>query len=50
MGLKALKPVSSPGPKGRHCPKHGMTNKKYAEDHGITVRAASRARRGESWT
>ena len=49
MGLKKLKPVSAPGPHGRHLPKNGITNKNYADDKGITIRQASKARRGEKW-
>jgi hypothetical protein len=49
MGLGTLKPFSSPGPHGRHLPKNGMTNKKYGEDHNMSTRQASKARRGEKW-
>ena len=51
MIKKTAKPImsSSPGARGRHLPKNGITNKKYAEDHGISIRQASRARRNEKW-
>lgn len=53
MGLKKFKKgdmkMSHPGPMGRHRPKNGITNKKYADDHGITPRQASKARRNEKW-
>ena len=53
MGLKKFAKgdmkVTSPGPRGRHIPKNGMANSKYAKDHGITTRQASKQRRGEKW-
>lgn len=49
MGLGQLMPVTNAGARGRHLPKNGVTNKKYAEDHGITPRQASKKRRTEKW-
>lgn len=50
MGLKDVKlQFKSSGPTGRHLPKNGITNKKYAADHNVSVRQASKLRRNEKW-